>query len=157
MNSPPVSVLGLGQTVVGSAGHGGPRSVPPDGVRDQGLSLMSDNGCQPTSIAFMAACGTLGVHQMFTSYNNPKGNADTERFMRTLKEECLWLQEWSCPFQLIQQVGKLDRGVQRALSSLSLGVQDTQAVWRGIPHQPRPSIRGRLTKGEHYSCPPLYW
>ena len=76
----------------------------PDGVRDQGLSLMSDNGCQPTSIAFMAACSTLGVHQMFTSYNNPKGNADTERFMRTLKEECLWLQEWSCPFQLISRL-----------------------------------------------------
>jgi hypothetical protein len=24
-----------------------------------------------------------------TSYNNPKGNADTERVMRTLKEKCL--------------------------------------------------------------------
>jgi putative transposase len=73
----------------------------PAGVRDQGLSLMSDNGCQPTSTAFMQACGTLGIQQAFTSYNNPKGNADTERMMRTLKEECLWLQEWTCPFELI--------------------------------------------------------
>ena len=31
---------------------------------------------------------------MVTSYNNPKGNADTERMMRTIKEECLWLTEW---------------------------------------------------------------
>jgi putative transposase len=77
----------------------------PNGVRDQGLSLMSDNGCQPTSIAFMEACSTLAIHQTFTSYNNPKGNADTERFMRTLKEECLWLQEWSCPFPLISMLG----------------------------------------------------
>jgi putative transposase len=77
----------------------------PSGVRDQGLSLMSDNSCQPTSIAFMEACSTLEIHQTFTSYNNPKGNADTERFMRTLNEECLGLQEWSCPFQLINMLG----------------------------------------------------
>jgi putative transposase len=69
----------------------------PEGVQGQGLSLMSDNGCQPTSTAFMRACGSLGIQQAFTSYNNPKGNADTERAIRTLKEECLWLQEWTCP------------------------------------------------------------
>jgi len=45
---------------------------------------------------FMKECSTLGIHQRFTSYNNPKGNADTERMMRTLKEELLWLQEWQC-------------------------------------------------------------
>ena len=73
----------------------------PDGARGQGLALMSDNGCQPTSLAFMQACARLEVHQAFTSYNNPKGNADTERFIRTLKEECLWLQEWTCPFALV--------------------------------------------------------
>jgi putative transposase len=72
-----------------------------DGVRGHDLSLMCDNGCQPTSTAFMEACSTLGIHQAFTSYNNPKGNADTERFIRTLKEECLWLREWTCPFALV--------------------------------------------------------
>jgi putative transposase len=76
----------------------------PSGVRDQGPSLMSDNGCQPTSIAFMEACSTLEIHQTFTSDNNPKGNADTERLMRTLKEECLGLQEWNCPFPLINML-----------------------------------------------------
>jgi hypothetical protein len=30
-----------------------------------------------------------------------KGNADPERFMRTLKEECLWLQDWTCPLSLM--------------------------------------------------------
>ena len=67
----------------------------PDGVRRHGLNLMSDNGSQPTSIRFMRACSTLGISQAFTSYNNPKGNADTERMMRTLKEELFWLREWS--------------------------------------------------------------
>jgi putative transposase len=74
----------------------------PTGARDHGVSLMSDNGGQPASLAFMQACQTLGVYQVFTSDTNPKGNADTERLMRTLKEECLWLQEWTSPFELIR-------------------------------------------------------
>lgn len=74
----------------------------PDGARDQGLHLMSDNGCQPTSVAFMKACGQMGIQQAFTSYNNPKGNADTERMMRTLKEELFWLREWSSPTQIAE-------------------------------------------------------
>jgi len=27
----------------------------------------------------------------------PSGNADTERFLRTLKEELVWLREWTSP------------------------------------------------------------
>jgi putative transposase len=74
----------------------------PDGARSQGVFLMSDNGCQPTAVAFMQACNTLGIHQTFTSDNNPKGNADTERMMRTRKEACLWLQEWTCPVAFVK-------------------------------------------------------
>jgi putative transposase len=59
----------------------------PDGVRDRAPNLMADNECQPTSLAFMRACAAMGIRQAFTSYSNPKGNADTERFLRTLKEE----------------------------------------------------------------------
>jgi putative transposase len=72
----------------------------PQGSRDHGLHLMSDNGCQPTAATFMATCATLGITHAFTSYNNPKGNADTERFMRTLKEEFLWLREWTSVLEL---------------------------------------------------------
>ena len=48
----------------------------------------------------MKACKDMGIHQAFTSYNNPKGNADTERVFRTMKEELLWLTEWTSPFEL---------------------------------------------------------
>jgi putative transposase len=72
----------------------------PQGVRGQGVSLMSDHGCQPTSTTFMQTCATWEIHQAFTRDNNPKGNAETERFMRTLNEECLWWQEWTCPLAL---------------------------------------------------------
>jgi putative transposase len=73
----------------------------PEGVRGNNLSLMSDNGCQPTALNFMKNCRELGINQAFTSYNNPKGNADTERFIRTMKEELLWLREWYNPFELV--------------------------------------------------------
>ena len=58
---------------------------------------MSDNGCQPTSVSFMKACQIMGVNQAFTSYSNPKGYADTEWFMRTLKEEQVWVNEFTSP------------------------------------------------------------
>ena len=80
------------------------RAVPghfPDGARGQGLALMSDNGGQPTSLAFMQAGARLEVHQAFTSYHNPKGKADTARCIRTRKEECLWRQAWTCPCALV--------------------------------------------------------
>jgi putative transposase len=58
---------------------------------------MSDHGCQPTSLAFLRTCATLESPQAFTHDTNPRGNADTERVIRTPKEECLWLQDWTCP------------------------------------------------------------
>jgi len=37
----------------------------------------------------------LGLNQIFCSYDNPRGNAETERVIRTIKEECLWVNEFS--------------------------------------------------------------
>jgi putative transposase len=78
----------------------------PGGARGHGLRLMSDHGGQPTSMAFMQACNILAVHQVFTSDNHPKGNADTERVKRTMKEECLWLRGWTSPVTLARALGK---------------------------------------------------
>jgi hypothetical protein len=47
----------------------------------------------------------LEIHQAFTSYSNPKINEDTEPCMRTLKNECPQLHEWTCPSTLIRVVG----------------------------------------------------
>lgn len=69
-----------------------PNNQFPNGVKDEEerrgyeLNLMADHGCQPTSDKFKTTCKNLGINLAFTSYNNPKGNADTERFMRTMKE-----------------------------------------------------------------------
>lgn len=67
----------------------------PLGARDQGLKLISDNGSQPTSVSFMRNTSLMGIEQIFCSYNNPKGNAETERVIRTIKEELLWLNEFT--------------------------------------------------------------
>jgi putative transposase len=72
----------------------------PQGILDHKgkPKLISDNGCQPTSKSFMKTCSQLKIKQIFTSWNNPKGNADTERFFRTLKEDLVWINDWDNPF-----------------------------------------------------------
>jgi len=65
----------------------------PGGIRDSlkdRLFLISDNGCQPTSQRFMMNCSLLNIKQIFTTWSNPKGNSDTERVMRTIKEDIVW-------------------------------------------------------------------
>jgi transposase InsO family protein len=81
----------------------------PEGSREHNLHLMSDNGSQPTSVSFMKACSLLGLKQAFTAYNNPKGNANTERLIRTIKEELIWVNE----FKSLEEVEtKLKRWVE---------------------------------------------
>jgi transposase InsO family protein len=76
----------------------------PAGIKhyNQIPELITDNGCQPTSERFMRACAALDIKQIFTSFNNPKGNADTERLMRTLKEDLVWVYEWESAYAFEQ-------------------------------------------------------
>ena len=77
----------------------------PDGVRGQGLRLVSDNGSQVTATGFMKNMALLEIEQVFTSYNNPKGNAETERMIRTIKEEVLWLEEFTSFSEAKEKIG----------------------------------------------------
>ena len=43
---------------------------------------------------------------MLPSDANPKGNADTERLIRTIKEELRWLREWASVEQLAGEIEK---------------------------------------------------
>ncbi len=98
----------------------------------------------------MKAAATLRITQAFTSYNNPKGDADTERLMRTLKEELLWLREWTSPLELEQS---LTAWVEWYNTRLAFGTRlsDTVSGRTTTSHQPQHSVRGRLTTGEHYT------
>lgn len=77
-----------------------------EGIRGNVLKLISDNGSQPTSTSFMRDMATLGIEQIFTSYDNPKGNAETERMMRTIKEEVVWLNEFGSFNEAVELIGK---------------------------------------------------
>jgi len=77
----------------------------PNGIlsKEQDLHLVSDNGSQPTSQQYMLACSVMEIKQIFASYNNPKGNADTERVMRTIKEDFVWTRDFASPDDFINQ------------------------------------------------------
>lgn len=70
------------------------------------LYLVSDNGSQPTSHKYMQACSVLEIKQIYASYNNPKGNADTERVMRTIKEDFIWVREFTSPIEFAEAFKK---------------------------------------------------
>jgi len=78
----------------------------PYGVRGSGLKLISDNGSQPTSTFFMREMEVLGIEQIFTSYDNPRGNADTERMIRTIKEEVIWVNEFLSVEEAREKIGR---------------------------------------------------
>lgn len=63
---------------------GTPEEVP------KALVVRSDNGPQFTAHAVQKNLKRWGVHHQKTPYHCPEGNSVVERFMRTLKEECLW-------------------------------------------------------------------
>jgi len=54
----------------------------------------------------MQACSALGIKQIFTSWSNPKGNADTERVIRTIKEDLVWPYDWDNPFDFQRALDK---------------------------------------------------
>jgi transposase InsO family protein len=78
----------------------------PLGARAYGLNLMSDNGSQPTSGKYEKELETLGINHATTSYNNPKGNAETERVIRTIKEDAIWPYEFDSITEAIEVITK---------------------------------------------------
>jgi len=55
---------------------------------------MSDNSSQPTSKSYENLCKRLGINHITMSYNNPRGNGETESWIKTLKEDCLWINDF---------------------------------------------------------------
>ena len=66
----------------------------PDGVREAGLTLRMDNGCQPTSKAYQQTLDTLGITGEWVGFNCPEQNAHVESVIGTLKQDWLWLEEY---------------------------------------------------------------
>lgn len=58
------------------------------------LEMRSDNGCHYGAKIFKDEIRRLGINHTRTMVNTPKGNAVIERFFRSLKEECVWQQQF---------------------------------------------------------------
>jgi len=54
------------------------------------LELRSDNGCHYGAKVFRDEIRRLGIKHTRTMVNTPKGNSVVERFFKSLKEECVW-------------------------------------------------------------------
>lgn len=67
---------------------GDPAAVP------DGLELRTDHGPQYTGADCEEMCDDWHLEHTFAPVGRPTGNAVAERFIRTLKEECLWLRDW---------------------------------------------------------------
>ena len=70
----------------------------------------------------------MGVKQIFTSYNNPKGNAETERAIRTVKEELFWLREWQGVQQVEDALKKWVKTYNKTYLHSSLGYKTPEWV-----------------------------
>jgi putative transposase len=65
----------------------------PDGTK---VTLRHDNGTQFTSIYYREVADDLDITLSRTAYRHPDGNAFIERVFRTLKEEAVWPNEFTC-------------------------------------------------------------
>ena len=95
----------------------------PDGILESKIKpcLMSDHGSQPTSKGFMNYCNELEIQQIFASYGNPKGNTDTERVIRTIKEDLIWPREYSGFKELEDTLAEWVKNYNEDYPHLSLG------------------------------------
>lgn len=101
----------------------------PEGARESGAVLVSDNGSQPTSKLFLSECSTLGIRQIFTSYNNPKGNANTERYFRTYKEEVVWILEDLSFQELSEKTKAFERFYNQEYPHSALGYSSPSKIF----------------------------
>lgn len=68
----------------------------------EGTALRHDHGSQFISHAFQDELKTLGIESSPSFVRQPEGNGCVERFIRTLKEQLLWLQRYRTVEELNQ-------------------------------------------------------
>lgn len=66
----------------------------------EGVELRSDHGPQYTGADCAALCDRWGLEHTYAPVGRPTGNAVVERFIRTMKEEVIWLRDWDSAEEL---------------------------------------------------------
>jgi putative transposase len=80
-----------------------------DLLRSHSLKLRSDNGLIFGARAFVREVRKHGIEQEFIVPYTPKQNGMIERFFRSLKEECIWLNNFS---SFAEAKGKIEQWIQ---------------------------------------------
>lgn len=123
----PAILAPITRALLAEFGH--PSAVPP------GLELRTDHGSQYTGADCDDLCRAWHVDHTLAPVGRPTGNSVVERFIRTLKEEVIWLRDWTSIDEL-----------RRALADWLLvynGIRPHQAlVWK-TPDERRAELRAR--------------
>ncbi len=69
----------------------------------------------------MREMAILGIEQIFTSYDNPKRNAETQRMIRTIKEEVIWQHEFASLTEAREIIGNWIEKYNREYVHSALG------------------------------------
>lgn len=103
----------------------------PEGIReaDTRLKLVHDNGSQFTSRDFQKTLDTLGIVSIRTAYKHPRSNGLIERWFRSLKEEEVWLHEYTSISEVQEAVSQYVRCITRSAPIPHYG---TKAPWNPI-------------------------
>jgi len=102
---------------------GTPPGVPED------VELRTDHGPQYTGADCRALCDQWHLEHTFAPVGRPTGNAVVERFIRTLKEEVIWLRDWESLDEVRDAVATWLRHYNTARPHQSLEWM-TPAEWR---------------------------
>ena len=107
-----------------------------DGVRRNGLKLVSDNGSQPTSCSFMQDMSTLGIEQIFTSYKDPQGSQGKRWYWEDDENHKgrgnldKWVQQFSRSPWIVSQSDWVR--LQQTICAFSSGLFKPWRIWGSI-------------------------
>jgi putative transposase len=111
----------LDQAVIGRYGS---RDAVPEGLR-----LRSDNGSIFLAEHYLKCTGYWGIDQEYTPGYSPECNGVIERVFRTLKQECVWLHEFSSFEEAEAVITEWIREYNHERLHSALGYQ-TPTAWR---------------------------
>lgn len=104
---------------------GSPGNVP------EGVELRTDHGPQYTGADCRTLCKEWHLEHTYSPVGRPTGNAVVERFIRTLKEELIWLRDWDSLDELRDAVAVWLRHYNTARPHQALA-WNAPAEWRAM-------------------------
>jgi putative transposase len=75
----------------------------------RGLTIRHDHGSNYLSDDFQRELGFLGMASSPSFVREPEGNGCAERFIRTLKEQLLWIRTFATVAELVEALGEFKR------------------------------------------------